>query len=224
VIDLKTYLIANSITFVCAIAGFIYGGVCFFKPKKAGYAQMITMAVGCMAFGRLYQIVRILTVGDFLNRFQLGVLGVIGSLVFIFSANFGLMDRIGDDGSKRYLRYRLIPLAAPLAAVGIYLLVFPFSDQPKLVKIMAGVITFFVMEASYFNLKHLIFPDVDFGILKCMRAYNLFALIFAALCSAEMIAYSRGKESSVLIISILMGITLTILTPCVKRGIDRWTT
>ena len=25
-------------------------------------------------------------------------------------------------------------------------------------------------------------------------------------------------------ISILMGITLTILTPCVKRGIDRWTT
>ena len=221
---MKTYLIANSITFVCAIAGFIYGGVCFFKPKKAGYAQMITLAVGCMAFGRLYQIVRILTVGDFLNRFQLGVLGVIGSLVFIFSANFGLMDRIGDDGSKRYLRYRLIPLAAPLSAVGIYLLVFPFSDQPKLVKIMAGVITFFVMEASYFNLKHLIFPDAAFGIVKFLKPYNLLALIYTASIFAECVAMSRSNEVLTLICCCVTGLVTAAIIPTVVRGIAKWKT
>ena len=76
---------------------------------------MITLAVGCMTFAKLYQAVRILTSGDILNEFQLGVIGVIGSLLFIFSANFGLMDSLADDGSKEYFRYRIIPLVAPAA-------------------------------------------------------------------------------------------------------------
>lgn len=221
---MKVYLIANAIACVCSIAGFIYGSVFFLKPHKAGYAQMITLSVGCMAFGRLYQIIRLLTVGDLFDRFQLGVLGVIGGLVFMFSANFGLIDRIGDDGNRKYTRYRLIPVAAPLAALGVYLLFFLFSDQPVLMKTEAAVITFFVMETSYFNLKHLIFPDVEFGILRGMRTYNLFALCFEALCMAEIIAYSRGSEMSVLVISILMGLVLLGLTPSVQRGILKWTT
>ena len=72
---LKLFLIANIITCVCALVGFIYGIVKFFKPKKAVYAQMITLSVGCMAFGRLYQVVRLLTEGDITDSFQLGILG-----------------------------------------------------------------------------------------------------------------------------------------------------
>ncbi len=67
-------------------------------------------------FGRLYQVVRLLTVGDIFDRFQLGILGVLGSLLFLFSANFGMMDSLADDGSKEYVKYRIIPLAAPAAA------------------------------------------------------------------------------------------------------------
>lgn len=42
-------LIANIIVCICAFIGFVYGMIKFFKPKKAVYAQMITLAVGCMA-------------------------------------------------------------------------------------------------------------------------------------------------------------------------------
>ena len=80
---MKLILITNIIVCVCAFAGFIYGIVKFFKPRKAVYAQMIALAVGCVAFGRLYQVVRLLTVGDMFNGFQLGVFGVIGSLLFL---------------------------------------------------------------------------------------------------------------------------------------------
>ena len=58
---MNTYLIANIITCICAFIGFIYGIVKFFKPKKAVYAQMITLAGGSMAFCRLYQVVLLLT-------------------------------------------------------------------------------------------------------------------------------------------------------------------
>lgn len=80
-------LTANIITCVCSFVGFIYGMVKFFKPRKAVYAQMITLAVGTMTLGRLYQVVRLLAIGDIFERFQLGVFGVIGSLLFLFSAN-----------------------------------------------------------------------------------------------------------------------------------------
>lgn len=63
---------------------------------------MIVPSVGCIFFGRLYQVVRLLTGGDIANEFQLGILGVIGSLMFFFSANFGAMDSLADDGSKEY--------------------------------------------------------------------------------------------------------------------------
>ena len=185
---------------------------------------MITLFVGCMAFGRLYQVVRLITIGDILDNFQLGVFGVIGGLLFLFSANYGAMDSLADDGSKDFVKYRLIPLAAPIPATVIYVIFFLFSDYPLLVKVVSGVITVFVACASYYNLKHLIFPDVDYGVINCLKQYNLLALIFEYLCIAEMIAHSRNNAVAALIIGILMGAVLIIIVPTVERGIKKWTT
>ena len=221
---MNLYLIANIITCLCAFIGFIYGIVVFFKPKKAVYAQMITLSVGCMAFGRLYQVVRLITIGDILEHFQLGVLGVIGSLLFLFSANYGAMDSLADDGSKEFTKYRLIPLAAPISAIAVYVIYFLLSDFPLLVKVVSGIITLFAAGASYYNLKHLIFPDVDYGVINCVKTYNLLALIFEYLCIAEMIANSCGSEIAVLVISIFMGAVLIAIVPTVERGNKKWTT
>ena len=215
-------LIANIITCAGASAGFIYGAIRFFRPRTAVYAQMITFAVGCMAFGRLYQAIRILTVGDFTSRFHLGILGVIGSLMFFFSANFGLMDGIADDGSAAYRKYRLLPVTAPVLAAVLYLGFFLLSEQPLLVKIASFVVTLFAALASYFNLKHFIFPDVEYGVIKCLKPYNLLALVFEFLCVAEMIAVSRESDVFALIIGILMGIVLPAIVISVDRGIKKW--
>ena len=212
------------ITCVCAFVGFIYGIVKFFKPKKAIYAQMITLSVGCMAFGRLYQVVRLITVGDMLEHFQLGVLGVIGSLLFLFSANFGVMDSLADDGSKQFLKYRLIALITPVAAISVYLSLFLFSDFPLLVKIVSGIITAVASCASYYNLKHLIFPDVDFGVIKCLKSYNILAIAFDFLCVAEIVAYGLENNVAILIIGVAISAVMVAMTPVVERGIKKWTT
>ncbi len=217
------YLISNLITCLCALIGFIYGIAEFFKPKKAVYAQMITLAVGCVVFGRLYQMVRLITAGDISNEFQLGILGVIGSLLFLFSANYGAMDSLADDGSKSFAKYRLIAMTAPAAAAAIYVVFILICDFPLLIKAEAGVIAAFAALASYFNLKHLIFPDVDYGVINCLKAYNLLALIFDFLCIAETVAVSYNNELAVLIIGIITGAVLIAITPTVKRGIMKWT-
>ena len=217
-------LLSNIIACICAAVGFVYGAVKFMLPKKATYAQMITLAVGCTAFGKAYQIVRLLTVGDILGEFQLGLLGTVGSLVFLFSANFGAMDSIADDGSKAYRKYRIIPAVAPVSVVLFYVLLFLPGDFSVLVKAVAGVISFFAAQASYFNLKHLIFPDVDYGVVKCLKLYNLLALFFEFLCLVEITAYGFESEIASLIAGILTGVIMLIMTPIVERGIKKWTT
>lgn len=216
-------LIANIIICVCAFAGFIYGIVKFFKPKKAVYLQMIALAVGCVAFGRLYQVVRLLTGVDMFNGFQLGVFGVIGSLLFLFSANFGTMDSLADDKSKKYIKYRIISFAAPVTALVLYILFILLTDLPESVKIASALVTLFVMHASYFHLKHLILPDVDFGIIKCLKLYNLLALIYTFLCLAEMIVIGLGNEIGILTVGILIGAIQIGVVISVERGMKKWT-
>ena len=220
---MKLILITNIIICICAFIGFIYGIVKFFKPRKAVYAQMITLAVGCVAFGRLYQVVRLLTGGDMFNGFQLGVFGVIGSLLFLFSANFGAMDSLADDRSREFIKYRLISLAAPVSALVLYIIFVWFTDLPRSVKIASALVTVFVMQASYFHLKHLIFPDVDLGIIKCLRRYNLLALIYTFLCMAEMVVIGLGNETGILIVGVLIGSVMIGVIISAERGIKKWT-
>ena len=221
---LNFILISNIATCLFSFAGLIYGISKFFKPKKAIYAQMITLGVGCMAFGRLYQVVRLLTGGEIFTEFQLGIFGVIGSFLFFFSANFGLMDSLADDGSKKYRKYRIIPLIAPAAALALYVAFILFYELAGFAKVMCAILTLFIMETTYFNLKHLIFPDVDYGVINCLKSYNFLVLIYGFLCILEMIAISRQNGAFITVLGFVMGIVLFAIVPVVERGVKKWTT
>lgn len=218
------YLISNVFVFVCALISFIYGITQFFKPKKATYAQMIVLGVGCIAFGRLYQVVRLLTEGDILHEFQLGIFGVFGSLMFFFSANFGTMDSIADDRSKIFTKYRVISLAAPLTAFVLYAVFLLFSDVSLYWKIIGAILTLFIMQTTYFNLKHLVFPDVDYGIINCLKPYNALVLFYALLCIADIIALSRENDVAVALVSAQVGVSVLFITPLLAKGVKKWTT
>lgn len=216
------YLTANIIVCACALAGFIYGGIKFFRPRKPLYAQMITLSLGCITFGRLFYIVRLMTGGNLLENFQLGFLGIIGSLMFFFSSNFGTVDSLLDDRSKEFKKYRLISFAAPCAAIVLYIALFLLSDVTLLWKILAAVMTVFIISTSYFNLKHLIFPDVDFGVVKCLRPYNLLALIYEVAISAECFAMSRNNELVTIVCCCVIGLITIAMIPLIVRGFEKW--
>ena len=76
---------------------------------------MIVFGLGCAMIGRLYGTLMILVNGEYYPGFNVGMLGIIGSFLFFFSANFGQVDSVVDDGSSKYIKARLIALAAPLS-------------------------------------------------------------------------------------------------------------
>ena len=221
---MNLYLIANIIGFVCSLFGFIYGGIHYFRPRKATYAQMITLALGCNAFGRLFYIVRLLTTGFITGSLQLGFFGIAGSFMFFFSSNFGTLDSLLDDGSKTFRKYRLIAIAAPAAFIVMYVLFFLIADISLMWKILGGVLTFFSALSTYFNLKHLIFPDVDFGVVKCIRPYNFLVLVYSASVYTECVGLSRDNGLLTIICCIVSGIVSAAMMPFIVRGVKKWRT
>ena len=217
-------LLSNIFVCVCALFSLVFGIICFWKPRKGLYAKMAVLGIGCIVFGRLFQIVRLLTGGEILGAFQLGLFGTVGSLMFFFSSNFGIMDSLADDGAARYKKYRLIALAAPLAALAIYVIFTLCTSASLLWKIIAAVLTVFIMQTAYFNLKHLIFPDVDYGVIDSLKFYNGLVLAYSLLCSAELAAMSAGAKTAYAIISALMGICMLLIAPMLSRGVKQWTT
>mgnify|MGYP000620910573 CR=1 FL=1 len=204
------------------MAGFVYGLLFAFRIGKAVYTQMVVFAVGCLAFGRLYQLIRLLVGEEIHDIFQLGIFGVIGSLLFLFSANFGTINNMIDTGGISLNKYRLISMTAPLCAAASFVIFISLRRLPTITLILGIFVTVFVMQASYFSLKHLIIPDVERGFIWHLRSYNLIALIYEFLCLADMIAVSCKSPAAVLIIDILLGIGALLLPITIGRAVKKW--
>lgn len=215
------YLFANSIVCVFAFAALIYGATEFIKPHKALYGKMITLAMLCIVFSRLSNIVRIVTLGNLYDSFQLGFLGGIGSFLFFFSSNFGTIDTMADDGSKAYLRYRLIGLIAPAVTICVYFIVFWVGDASLLWRIQGGMLMICVAPCSYFHLKHLTLPDVDYGIIKSLRPYNFFALLYMFSSVLECVALKDQNEILTLISCILSGVFIFAMMVLTVNGLKK---
>lgn len=209
---------------ICAGVGFGYGLFRFFRDESALYVRMIIFGVGCAMLGRLFETLLILVNGSVGSGFHVGMLGIIGSFLFLFSANFGQMDSIVDDGSARYRKTRLISLAAPLVIVGIWCLI-ALSKGVNEKTIPLGVEALFIALASYYHLKHLIIKDVSFGLIKAIRSYNLLSLVYALLCMLEMFVKSFNfPVFFTVIVNALQCVVLLVFVPVLERGVKKWTT
>ena len=215
-------LIGNIIVCLFAFAGFIYGGILFFRPKKALYAQMIALAAGVIGFGRLFLVFRMLTGGEITETFQLGYIGMVGSFLFFFSANFGTIDSLVDKSIEQSLWKKVVPFLAPLGAIILYLAFFLFADVALFWKIFGGILAVVIGLSAYFNLKHLLAQDIDKGVITCLRPYNLLALIYAASVLVECVGLSNGNEILAFVAGLISAISIVLIMPLIERGVKKW--
>ena len=219
---MKLELAMNLLIFLCSLFGTVYGLKEFFKKKKALYLKLITCGIMSLMLARLYQVIFIVAHGDLNKGFHIGILGIIGSFMFFFSANFVQMDGLVDDKTKAFRKTRLISLAAPVMILVLYLVFFMKTDNTEL-RIVWGVVAFFIMQCAYYSFKHIIIYDVDFGIIKSLRKYNLLSLIYAFLIMLEAIGLYTEIKPLYIASCIGTGIIAVTLLPVLKGGVEKWT-
>ena len=215
-------LAMNLVMFAGALAGMVYTVRNLLLPRKALYLQMIGFGIGCLMFGRLFSVIYLLTQGDLNYGFHLGLLGIMGSFMFFLAANYGQMDGLVDDRSKAFRATRIKALLVP-AVIIVFFLLLGFLCSDKRIWIAALLVVIFMVPASYYNFKHIIIYDVDLGIIRTMKQYNILAVVYAFLILFEL--YGRYLNIVPLYIAVCIGSGLVsaAIPPIAKGGAEKWT-
>lgn len=207
-------------------AAFIYGVNRFFEKGKALYLQIITIAMGCYALGNLYHLCQRIVLKEVTDGFTAAYLGHIGFYLFLFTANFGQMDGLMDDGTKQIRASRYIGLAGPVLAVFLYLFC-AVSQMPLSTKITYGIVWIPAMLSLYYNLKHAVIPDLGFGFAKAVRPYNISAFVLSVLNLLLLCSWINYDETYgyVLpaVLSVIFGIGCLITMRNLEKGVMQWT-
>ena len=221
-IDFICMWIAELVPLSATLFSFIYGLNKFFKKGKPIFLQSITMAMGCHALGSIYHLCQTLTTEEVLEGFTPAYLGRIGFFLFFITASYGQMDKIVDDGSKVMKPSRFIALIAPVCAVLLYLPNGLMDDLPIATKIAVLLVWLPAIVSVYYNLKHAIIPDCDFGFIKAIKPYNILAtcLGFAELLCLT--AWDYLYNTQLVISSFIFAILCVATMLAAKKGAEKW--
>ena len=195
----------------------------FFKKGKPLYLQSLTMAMASHALGSIYHLCQTLTSDTVVEGFTPAYLGRIGFFLFIITASYGQLDRIVDDGSVKMRPARFIALIAPVFAILLYLTNIPVIDTPVITKVVYGMVWIPAIISVYFNLKHAIIPDLDFGFIKALKPYNILVL---SLGFAELLcltAWNHYYATQLALTSIVFAVLCICTVIAAKKGVEKWT-
>ena len=219
-------LISEIIKTILFISSAIWGVTVSFKKRGALFLQIGACGLGCMALGYIFVFALKITAPEsalesLTSGFNIGLLGIFGMFAFIFSASYGQIDGLGDDKSKELRKYRLLALIAP-AFFLVLLAGIVFAGIEAHMQIIYSILFLPAILASYYNLKHLIIPDVELGILASIRKYNLFALVMIALVMLTTVSQLYDISILYSVLNILTGLSAPIVFYFAKIGAEGW--
>ena len=207
--------------FACALIGTIYGIAHFFMKKSALYLKMITCGVGCAMFSGLFVVVYRITLGGLPEGFHIGCLGIVGSFLFLLSANYGQMDTLVDDGSENFKKTRRIAAIVPLILAAFYIFLI-LREKAFGSRLSLGFVAIILIPCAYYNFKHIIIFDVEMGLIRQIRAYNILALCYAFFTTFKYLTEYMEIMWLYVVSCMGVGIVSVCLLPALSRGYDRW--
>lgn len=219
--DFICNLICNIIKLLACLFVFIFGITKFYKKGTPINFISITMAFGCLGLSILFALCESLT-GKLIEGFSPEYLGYIGFFLFIISASYGNLDRIIDDNSRAIRPSRIISLIAPLIII-ILFFIFCINVQLSLFyKIIYGILFILCAISCYYNLKHAIIPNVDFGFVKAIKPYNILA-IFSQISTLSCVVVNYINNNILLILTSILFFIISLSTiMALLKGVKKW--
>lgn len=97
------------------------------------------------------------------------------------------------------------------------------SDATLSTKVVTIVQTIFLGLTSYFNLKHLVIPDVEQGIIAAIRSYNMVALLMELVIALEIMSENLQLNILSIVFSVICAAAYAAMIPLLRKGVAKWT-
>ena len=75
----------------------------------------------------------------------------------------------------------------------------------------------------YFNLKHAIIPDFDFGFIKAIKPYNILVLLLSFSELLCLTAWDYYAPVAMAFATIVFGVLCILTVVFAKKGVEKWT-
>lgn len=215
-------LITNIYLLVCAVVGMAYGLYVMFTEKPPMYFKLIVYAVCSLVFSRIYYVVTLSCYDGLPEIFHVGFIGQATFMLFMFFANYGQIDMLVDDRSALITKYRIIPVIVTLIEISIAISALLNDNAHISVRISFFVLSILAGIAGFLNMKHLIIPDVDNGIVKSIRGFNLLAIFmeFFTLEEVGLTCFNLTKLTAHF--QVVLGIMYLAVLPLLHREVKKW--
>ena len=215
--------IAELVPLAATLFSLCYGLKHFFKKGKPLFLQSLTMAMASHTLGSIYHLCQTLTSDIVVEGFTPAYLGRIGFFLFLITASYGQLDRIVDDGSPKMRPAKAIALLASLAVILLFIPNAKVHDTPTITKVVYAFVWLPAMVSVYFNLKHAVIPNLDFGFIKSIKTYNVLVLM---LSFSELLALSAWNfyfATQLAVTAILFAVLCVATIIAAKKGVEQWT-
>lgn len=164
-----------------------------------------------------------LTTNSIEEGFSLVYLGKIGFYLFLVTASYGHMNKIIDDGSPKMKKGRLVAMVAPIAALLLFIPTAVMDNISLSTRISAFLVWIPATFGVYFNLKHAILPDVDFGFIKAIKPYNVFAMLLGFSELLCLTAWNCFYGIPLVLSSVIFAVFSIATIVSAKKGAEKWT-
>ncbi|MCR5201577.1 MAG: hypothetical protein K6D02_00595 [Lachnospiraceae bacterium] len=216
----KTLLTVDVIYAVIALIMTVIGIYKHFMKKSPLFVRMVVCVVGCRFFDGTLEVL-LVRGGIDVDLFTISGLVQVAQFLFLICASIGALDSLCDDGSKTFRKYRVISTVIPAMVFIGMIIILGMLHFPKGEMIMRLMGAAFALFAMYFHIKHLIIPDVEGGIVRSIRLYNVIGIIN---CLAFLVCYTAHTNSIPWIVARVVYILVTItILPALMYGVKKWT-
>ena len=117
---------------------------------------------------------------------------------------------------------RLLAFLAPICAVLLYIPNAMIEDVPIATKVAYALVWIPACISVYFNCKHALIPDLDFGFIKALKAYNILALSLSFSELLCLTAWDYYYSVPLLASTVLFGVLCACTMFAAKKGVEKW--
>lgn len=218
---MKAAVTVNIYLLICACIGLTYGLIIMFKKKQPMYFKLLSFPLACQVFSRAFYIITLLCYGELPDTFNIGLLGFAAFFLFLYLPNVGVMDHLLDESEKGFKKYRFLSLIIPAIEFAVSVAGLLYDSISISIRISFFVLSVFAGMAGYFNMKHLLFPDVEGGIVRTLRRFNFVCLVLEILTLVEVGLFCFELQNPV-VIQVILGIFYVTFLPLLNKETKKW--
>ena len=208
---LISYSILTIVSFICVLIGSK-----LLNPDNPLFVTLLYLSFIVFFLGRLYEVSRLTLNLSLYNVFELGFIGIIGTFSFLLSSNFEISTEINMKPNKK-IKIKSILLSIVVGLMYFIILCGDVSVQERITDL---IMVIYASYNIYYFMRHIMLSKEDqSNLLKELKMYNVFGIIFSILIVLLLVSFSYNFYLLLFIVNILMSIDMLLMMIFFKKGV-----